>query len=197
MALHGGWSGEVSRRRVTIFPANTGIDSGHCAAAGMASNRARAAVLYFRRMAHEAQLQLLSRYENIELVEKVLSELCGTAHVNDEVTYWVGMAMREALANAIKHGNKLNPEKRVYVEITVEPEERLEIVVEDEGEGFEPDRVADPTVPTNLLRSSGRGVFYMRQFMDDVVFTPGERGGTRIRLGKRLSVRRDDENKDS
>jgi serine/threonine-protein kinase RsbW len=148
-------------------------------------------------MAHEAQLQLLSRYENIELVERVLNELCSTAHVDDEVTYWVGMAVREALANAIKHGNKLNPEKRVFVEITVDPDTRLDVVVEDEGEGFDPDRVADPTAPTNLLRSSGRGVFYMRQFMDEVVFAPGERGGTRIRLGKKLSVRRDDEDKDS
>ncbi len=181
----------------TIFWASVGISAGHCATAGMASARVNAAVLYFRRMAHEAQLQLLSRYENIELVEKVLNELCGTARVNEEITYWVGMAMREALANAIKHGNKLNPEKRVYVEISVEPEERLEITVEDEGEGFDPERVADPTAPTNLLRSSGRGVFYMRQFMDDVVFAPGDRGGTRIRLGKRLSVRRDDEDKSS
>lgn len=147
-------------------------------------------MLYFPRMAHEAQLQLLSRYENIELVERVLNELCGAAHVEDEVTYWVGMAVREALANAIKHGNKLNPEKRVYVAISVSPEERLEVVIEDEGAGFDPDQVADPTAPTNLLRPSGRGVFYMRQFMDEVVFAPGERGGTRIRLGKKLSVRR-------
>lgn len=166
------------------------MTDGHSAAAEMARKRATSAVLYLPRMAHEAQLQLLSKYENIELVERVLNELCATARVEDEVAYWVGMAVREALANAIKHGNKLNPDKRVFVEISVVPETRLDVVVEDEGEGFDPDRVADPTVPTNLLRSSGRGVFYMRQFMDEVEFAPGERGGTRIRLGKRLSVRR-------
>jgi serine/threonine-protein kinase RsbW len=147
-------------------------------------------MLYFPRMAHEAQLQLLSQYENIELVERVLNELCAQAHVEEEVTYWVGMAIREALANAIKHGNKLNPDKRVWVEISVDPGQHLEVVVEDEGDGFDPDRVADPTAAPNLLRSSGRGVFYMRQFMDEVVFSPGERGGTRIRLGKSLNARR-------
>ena len=148
-------------------------------------------VLYFRRMAHEAHLQLLSLYENIELVERVLGELCGAAKVDDELTYWVGMAVREALANAIKHGNKLNPDKLVHVEILLD-DEQLVVTVEDEGEGFDPERVADPTAPPNLLRSSGRGVFYMRQFMDDVVFSPGDRGGTRIRLTKSLKARRNE-----
>jgi serine/threonine-protein kinase RsbW len=142
-------------------------------------------------MAHEAHLQLLSLYENIELVERVLGELCSVARVDDEFTYWVGMAVREALANAIKHGNKLNPDKLVHVEILLD-DELLVVTVEDEGEGFDPERVADPTAPPNLLRSSGRGVFYMRQFMDDVVFSPGDRGGTRIRLSKSLKARRNE-----
>jgi serine/threonine-protein kinase RsbW len=70
-------------------------------------------------MAREAQLQLLSRYENIELAEEGLGELCRTASVDDDTIYWIGMALREALANAIKHGNKLNPDKRVHVRIEV------------------------------------------------------------------------------
>jgi serine/threonine-protein kinase RsbW len=147
-------------------------------------------MLYFTRMAREARLQLLSAYENIELAEKVLTELCGSADVDEETTYWVGMALREALANAIKHGNKLNPEKSVLVHIRLRGDDELQIEVEDEGDGFDPTDLEDPTSPDNLLRSSGRGVFYMRQFMDQVSFRAGERGGTRIELTKRLGARR-------
>ena len=133
---------------------------------------------------------MLSAYENIELAERVLTELCSSAKVDEETTYWVGMALREALANAIKHGNKLNPEKRVLVHMRLNGSGELRIEVEDEGEGFDPARLMDPTSPDNLLRSSGRGVFYMRQFMDEVSFAAGERGGTRIELTKRLGTRR-------
>lgn len=135
-------------------------------------------------------MQLLSLFENIELVERVLGEMCHSEKVSDETCYWVGMAVREALANAIKHGNKLNPDKLVLVEMRLDPGRDLEVVVEDEGAGFDPQAVADPTDPQNLLRSSGRGVFYMRQFMDEVEFSPGERGGTRLRLRKNLATRR-------
>ena len=116
--------------------------------------------------------------------------MCGANQVDEEFTYWVGMALREALANAIKHGNKLNPEKRVFVHMVLEPGVELRIVVEDEGDGFDPETVADPTDPGNLLLSSGRGVYYMRQFMDEVRFRIGEGGGTRLELVKRLNGRR-------
>lgn len=160
------------------------------AAADEHRRRAPTAVLYFDRMARAAQLQLLSLYENIELVERVLNEMCHSEQVAEETCYWVGMAVREALANAIKHGNKLNPDKRVFVEVRLDPQQVLEVVIEDEGDGFNPEAVADPTDPSNLLRSSGRGVFYMRQFMDEVHFSPAEQGGTRLRLRKSLTTRR-------
>ncbi|HVN76596.1 MAG TPA: ATP-binding protein [Thermoanaerobaculaceae bacterium] len=141
-------------------------------------------------MTRDARLQLLSSYENIELAEHVLAEMCGSNRIDDEVTYWVGMALREALANAIKHGNKLNPDKRVFVHLALHPGAELRIVVEDEGDGFDPEKVANPTDPGNLLLSSGRGVYYMRQFMDEVRFRTGENGGTRLELVKRLNGRR-------
>lgn len=138
-------------------------------------------------MAREAQLQLLSRYENIELAEEVLGELCRTASVDDETIYWIGMALREALANAIKHGNKLNPEKRVHVEIVAEPHVLLRMVVDDEGEGFDPASLGDPRDPENVLRTSGRGIFYIRHFVDEVRFATAPGGGTRIELVKNLN----------
>lgn len=135
-------------------------------------------------------MALQSRYENIELAEHMLAEVGRDCMVDEETLYWIGMALREALANAIKHGNKLSAAKRVFVDIAAEPHDRVVIAVEDEGEGFDPDRLEDPTSPQNLLRSSGRGVFYMRSFMDEVRFLPGERGGTRIELVKRLAAGR-------
>ncbi|MFH1176622.1 MAG: ATP-binding protein [Acidobacteriota bacterium] len=141
-------------------------------------------------MAREAQLELLSRYESIELADRVLSEVCSSSGVGDEIFYWASMALREALANAIKHGNKLSPDKRVFVSMQVAPEGVLQIAVEDEGEGFDPACLADPTAPQNLLRDCGRGVFYMRSFMDEVRFAPGERGGTRLELTKKVPTGR-------
>jgi serine/threonine-protein kinase RsbW len=136
-------------------------------------------------MAQEARLQLLSAYASIEVAEHVLGEVCSSATLDGEMTYWVGMALREALANAIKHGNKLSPDKRVHVHMLVRRGDELRLTVEDEGDGFDPRVVPDPTAPENLLSVSGRGLLYMRKFVDKVHFSAGERGGTRIELVKK------------
>jgi len=138
-------------------------------------------------MTRVAQLELLSRYDTIELAERMLNEVCHSCGVADDVLYWSGMALREALANAIKHGNKLSPDKRVFVHIELSNGSELRIAVEDQGSGFDPSRLENPLAPENLLRESGRGVFYMRNFMDEVRFSTATSGGTRIELTKRLS----------
>jgi len=140
-------------------------------------------------MARTARLQLLSSYETIELAEHVLGELVSGTGVGEESMYWVSMALREALANAIKHGNKLNPDARVGVGIEFE-DERLRIEVVDEGDGFDLEALADPTEPENVLRQSGRGIFYMRHFMDEVNFSTTQHGGTRVELVKNLGLGR-------
>ncbi len=136
----------------------------------------------------EAKISIFSTYENIELAEKMLLEVA-RSHVNDEDLYWAAMALREALANAIKHGNKLNPEKRVFVTIHLEEGQELTMVVEDEGEGFDPGKLGDPRSPENLLKESGRGVFYIRHFMDEVSFSRSAHGGSRVELKKQLARR--------
>jgi len=140
-------------------------------------------------MARIARLQLLSSYETIELAEHVLGELVGGEGLAEESLYWVSMALREALANAIKHGNKLNPDTRVGVDMEVAGHE-LRIEVRDEGEGFDVEALADPTEPDNVLRQSGRGIFYMRHFMDEVNFSTTGGGGTRVELVKNLGLGR-------
>lgn len=146
-------------------------------------------MLYFARMAQEARLQLTSAYENIELAEGMLQELCSSTAADEETVYWIGMALREALANAIKHGNKLNPDKCVLLEMRITNGDELSIVITDEGDGFDADHLADPTSPNNILRTNGRGIYYMRQFMDAVEIHRGAAGGTVLSLTKTLKRR--------
>ncbi len=131
-------------------------------------------------------LALGSRFENIELVQVVLDESLRRLACDDDTRYWVGIAVREAVANAIKHGNHLDPGKKVEIDLRVEGED-LVISVLDEGNGFDPGRVADPLEPENLLKPDGRGIFYMGKFMDGVEYRFREGGGTEVTLRKRIT----------
>ena len=133
------------------------------------------------------RLSIGSRYENIELVQAVLEETLGSLPLDEDTCYWMGIALREALTNAIKHGNGLDPAKKVDVCLTVD-ENGIDITVEDEGRGFDPDAVADPLAPDNLLRTEGRGIFYMRRFMDKIDYDFGADGGTKVRLHKKFGT---------
>ena len=126
---------------------------------------------------------IANQFEMIDLVQSVLDDLTELVDFDEETVHWMGMAMREALNNAIKHGNKLDPEKHVRVTFDLLPE-TLEIKILDEGDGFDTSRLPDPTEPANLLKPSGRGIFYMRKFMDRVDFRTGKRKGTEVHLVK-------------
>jgi serine/threonine-protein kinase RsbW len=99
------------------------------------------------------------------------------------------VAVRESVINAIKHGNREDPRKLVSVEFAFTPAEHpteLLVRVTDQGEGFEPEEIADPLAPENILKSSGRGIFFMRNFMDDVQLARGPGGGMEVRMTKKL-----------
>jgi serine/threonine-protein kinase RsbW len=130
-------------------------------------------------------LWLSSRYENLELAQAVLEHVCKVRGIGTDAEHWMGVALREALANAIKHGNRQDPAKRVYLSLGG-AEDAIEIVVGDEGEGFEATAVADPLAPENQMKTSGRGIFYMKTFMDEVTFSRGENGGTILSMKKKL-----------
>jgi serine/threonine-protein kinase RsbW len=127
-----------------------------------------------------------SRIENIEIVQVVLRDALERLGVDEDSGHWIDVAVREAVANAIKHGNRLAADKRVAIAVGVEGGD-LVVEVEDEGEGFDPERLADPLAPENLVRTSGRGIFFMRRFMDDVRYGSRPGGGTVVTLRKRLS----------
>jgi serine/threonine-protein kinase RsbW len=100
---------------------------------------------------------------------------------NEDSTFAVRIALEEALVNAIKHGNRQDPDKKVTVQAVVTPE-RAEICVEDEGPGFDRARVPDPTCDENICRPSGRGILLIESYMNHVRW---DRGGRRIHMTKR------------
>jgi serine/threonine-protein kinase RsbW len=95
------------------------------------------------------------------------------------------MAVREAVTNAIVHCNHEDEAKKVEVTFNC-LEHALEIEVKDQGEGFDPTAVPDPTDPANILKTSGRGIFLMKTFMDEVDWLARPEGGTKVRLVKKF-----------
>ena len=130
-------------------------------------------------------MSLSSRFENIELAQHLCGKLLDGRDVPEETKHWLLMALREALANAIKHGNRQDTSKRIHLEMDVVGQ-NLQISIRDEGQGFDPAAVDDPLAPENRLKTSGRGIFYMKTFMDDVRFRRVEGGGMEIVLTKNL-----------
>jgi serine/threonine-protein kinase RsbW len=104
-----------------------------------------------------------------ELAEQVVTQAedCG---YSPEVVFAIKLALEEALMNAIKHGNRRDPDKRVHVEYSVDSK-RAEIRIVDQGEGFDPTDVPDPTADENLECPTGRGIMLMRAYMDHVEFS--------------------------
>jgi serine/threonine-protein kinase RsbW len=132
------------------------------------------------------EITISSRFENIELVQVIAEHLCENAGVDEDGSHWIGMAVREAVANAIKHGNKLDVRKKVFAVFELQGLE-LEITISDEGQGFDPETVSDPLNPQNLMKTSGRGIFYMKTFMDQVQYSFHPGGGTSLVMTKNLS----------
>lgn len=130
-------------------------------------------------------LSLASQYENIDLVDAITESCLRFAGFDEATTEHMTLAIREAAANAIKHGNKQDPEK--IAEVTFEiGDESIVIRIQDQGEGFDPDGLPDPLAPENILKGTGRGIFLMRQLMDEVRFR--FEGGAQVTLRKLLPV---------
>ena len=105
--------------------------------------------------------------------------------VADEENFEIELALREAIVNAIVHGNQEDPRKRVYVNCRCTTDGEVSVTIEDEGSGFRSDAIPDPTSPANRLRTHGRGIYLMRTLMDEVHF---EQGGSVVHLRKRANA---------
>ena len=138
---------------------------------------------------HVVRLEFTSAFEMLDFVQVVSDHVGRSIGLDEDGVHWVGVAIRESVINAIKHGNRNDSSKHVFVEFETSeapdaPE--LRIRVRDEGEGFDPEEIADPLAPENLLKSSGRGIFLIRSFMDDVRLDRAPEGGMEIRMIKRV-----------
>jgi len=127
---------------------------------------------------------LPSRIETVAAAAAAVAEFVGRFGVSDDAAYGIDMAVREAVTNAVLHGNRQDENKTVDIVLKSLPD-AVEISVHDRGHGFNPEDVPDPTVTENLLKSSGRGIFFMRTFMDEVDWLIRPEGGTTVRMLKR------------
>jgi serine/threonine-protein kinase RsbW len=136
------------------------------------------------------RLQIHSNFEMLDFVQVVSDRMAQLAGLDEDAVHWIGVAVRESVINAIKHGNREDIHKLVTVEFAFQPVAGpLELVVRvlDQGAGFDPEEIADPLAPENLLKASGRGIFFMRSFMDDVTLKRASEGGMEVRMVKKLS----------
>jgi serine/threonine-protein kinase RsbW len=135
------------------------------------------------------RLEFTSAFEMLDLVQVISDHVGRDVGLDDDAVHWVGVAIRESVINAIKHGNQNDAAKRVFVDFETASDAgpaELNIRVRDQGPGFDPDHLADPLAPENLLKASGRGIFLIRSFMDDVILQRAPEGGMEIRMTKRV-----------
>lgn len=135
---------------------------------------------------HEITLEIASRFEMLEGVRGLFNGLAALVGFGEDATHELNVAVRESLVNAIQHGNECDAAKRVQIAIWVEPGS-IRIQVLDEGKGFDPALIPDPLVEENLLKTDGRGIFFMRSFMNEVSWEFPVAGGTLVTMTKRKS----------
>jgi len=125
----------------------------------------------------------------LDFVQTVSDHVARMVGLDDDSIHWVGLAVRESVINAIKHGNGCDVGKRVHLEFTSLQDgggPGLAVTVRDEGGGFDPAKLANPLADENLLKANGRGIFLMRSFMDEMTFSRMKEGGMEVRMVKRV-----------
>lgn len=130
------------------------------------------------------EISLASRLESVEEAAIAADEFAKKVGLQDEFIYAVDLAVRESVANAVKHGNKFDESK--HVKLTFEDTgEVFEVTVRDYGTGFNPEDIPDPTDPENLLKANGRGILFMNSFMDSIEWQNADDGGLIVKMTKR------------
>ena len=131
------------------------------------------------------KLVLNSEFEEMERLEPFVEELKNWAFFGEQDSSRIMLTLSEAVNNAIVHGNNEDPEKQVVIRTTMNRDNNiLEISVEDEGEGFDPDAIPDPLKEENLLNEGGRGVYLIEQYADDIQFS---QNGSKVTITFRLA----------
>lgn len=137
-------------------------------------------------MTDTIELTIGSKFDFIEIVSSVAKGVTELSGFDEDTSNWIELAIRESVINAIKHGNREAADQPVDITYSLDPT-ALTIIVRDRGRGFDLAKVPDPLDPENLLNPNGRGIFYMKSFMDEVEFSKHPDGGTIVRMTKRLT----------
>ncbi len=137
-------------------------------------------------IANRIEVSIGSALEYLDLIQTVTDCITSFMGFDEDAAHWIGMSVRESVTNAIQHGNKLDQSKKVEVRYEV-AQDQLEISVLDQGAGFPIDNLPSPLEPENLLKPSGRGIFYIRSFMDEVEFRTRSEGGMEVHMVKKVS----------
>jgi len=130
-----------------------------------------------RRTSEEICVTIHSRLKELTKIEKISGKIAAKMSLSEDQHDNLSIAVTEAVGNAIVHGNKKDPKKKVYITFQIDKDE-IKVSVRDEGEGFNPDELSDPLDPKNILKDSGRGIFILKSLMDDVYFTFSPKGTT-------------------
>ena len=130
------------------------------------------------------ELSLPSRIDTIASAAAAVADFVGRSGISDDAAFGIDLAVREAVTNAVIHGNRQDEDKTVDLTLKSSPD-AVEISVHDQGPGFNPEAVPDQTAQENILKASGRGIFFMRSFMDEVDWLIRPGGGTTVRMLKR------------
>lgn len=131
------------------------------------------------------RLVLPSHIEAVADAAAAATDFVKSCGLDEQAAFTIDMAVREAVTNAMVHGNQEDETKSVEVIFNCLGN-ALEIEIRDQGKGFDPTGVPDPTEPANILKTSGRGIFLMRSFMDEVEWLARPEGGTTVRMVKRF-----------
>jgi len=129
--------------------------------------------------------RLESSLDTVDACEERAKQAAERAGIPEEDAYQVGYAVREAVVNAVVHGNQYSANKQVHF-VVARSGSTLVIEVEDEGRGFRPDAQADPLAEENLLNQSGRGIMIIRAFVDEALIERSAGGGTRVVMRKNI-----------
>ena len=128
--------------------------------------------------------KLDSTLETVDSAEQTANRVASESGFGEDEVLQISMAVREATVNAVLHGNAYDPDKKVELEFE-RTENDLVITIRDQGKGLDENKIPNPLEPDNLLKTSGRGIFLIRSFMDDVQITPSQ-SGTEIKLIKHV-----------
>ena len=137
-------------------------------------------------MTLQEEFNLPSRIESVDEAALKADNFAKKSGLGDDFISSIDLAVRESVANAVKHGNKFDESKIVEIRL-LKDEAAFEMSVRDHGAGFDPEEIPDPTNPENLLKASGRGILFMRAFMDEVEWVNAEGGGTIVRMVKKTT----------